>query len=98
MSFFSAVLLALVGPEYRYLREDVGSSGSSSNAQIFNQGKLRQKIEDATLGIPPPEPLEGGPDLQCFLLGETLQQNKTAEKRIPNYRISIGRRVVENAF
>ena len=47
--FFSLVLLALVDTEDRFLSVDVGSSGSSSHAQIFNQSKLRKKIEDGTL-------------------------------------------------
>ena len=34
--FFSLVLLALVNTEYRIFWIDVGSSGSSSDAQIFN--------------------------------------------------------------
>ena len=33
----SMVLLALVDTKYRFLWVDVGSSGSSTDAQIFNQ-------------------------------------------------------------
>ena len=47
--FFSLVLLALVDAEDRFLSVDVWSSGSSPAAQIFNQSKLRKKIEDGTL-------------------------------------------------
>ena len=69
--FFSLVLLALVNAEYRFPWIDVGSSGSSLDAQIFNCSKLREKIEDGTLGLPPPETLgEGGSDLHYFLLGD----------------------------
>ena len=38
--YFSLVLLALVDPDYKFLWVDVGSSGSSSDAQIFNHRKL----------------------------------------------------------
>ena len=67
--FFSLVLLALVNAEYRFLWVNVGSSGSSADAQNFNQSDLRDKIVDGTLGLLPPEPLgQGGPNLHFFLL------------------------------
>ena len=45
------------------------SSGSISDAQIFNRSHLREKIENGTLGLLPPEPPgNGGPDLHYFLL------------------------------
>ena len=40
---------------------------------VFNRTDLREKIEDGSLGVPPPEPLEeGGPDLHYFLLGDNV--------------------------
>ena len=69
--FFSLVLLALVIAEYRLIWADDESSGSSSDAQIFNCSKRRKNIKDDTLGPLPPEPLgEGSPDLHYFLLGD----------------------------
>ena len=69
--FFSLVLLALVDAEYRLLWVDVGSINSSLDAQIFKQSKLRDKIEDGTLGLPLPAPLgEGRPDMYYFKLGD----------------------------
>ena len=79
---------------------------------IFNHSKLRRKIENGTFGLPPTEPLgPGGPNLHYFLLGEdafslmpwlvkpySRSQLTREEKRIANYRISRGMRVVENAF
>ena len=62
--YFSLVLLALVNADYKLLWVNIGSSGSSSDAQIFNRSKLKRGIENGTLGIPPPEPLgPGGTDL-----------------------------------
>ena len=58
--YFSVVLLALVNADYKFLWVNVESSGSSSDAQIFNCSKLKRRIENGTLGIPPPEPLGPG--------------------------------------
>ena len=88
----------------------MGASGSSSNAQIFNCSKLKRRIENGTLGLPPPEPLGLGlPDLHYFLLRDNAfalmpwlikpySKQLTTDERIANYRISRGRRVVENSF
>ena len=72
---------------------------------------MRRKIENNTLGLPPPEPIgPGGQKLHHFLLADDAfalmpwlvkpynRRQLTREKRIANYRISRGRRVVENAF
>ena len=109
--YFSLVLLALVDANYKFLWVNVGASGSSSDAQIFNRSKLKRRIENGTMGLPPPEPLgPGGPDLHYFLLGDDAfalmpwlvkpysRRQLTREERIANYRISRGRRVVENSF
>ena len=66
--YFSLVLLALVDADYKFLRVNAGASGSS---QIFNRRKLKRRIENGILGLPPPEPLgPGGADLHYFLLGD----------------------------
>ena len=68
--YFSLVLLALVDADYKFLWANAGASGSSSHAQIFNHSKLKRRIENRTLGLPPPEPLGPvGPDLYYFLAG-----------------------------
>ena len=68
--YFSLVLLILVDTDYKFLWVNVGASGSSSDAQIFNRSKLKRRIENGTLALPPPEPMgPGGPDLHYFLLG-----------------------------
>ena len=104
--YFSLVLLALVDAEYIFL----WVNGSSSDAQIFKQSKLRGRIENGTLGLPPPEPFgPGRPNLHYFLLADNAfalmpwlvkpyRRQLTTEERIANYRISRGRRVVENPF
>ena len=49
------MLLALVDVEYRFLWVNAGSSGSPSDAQVFNQSHLREKFENGTLVLLPPE-------------------------------------------
>ena len=65
--YFSLILLAFVDADYKFLWVNVGASGSSSDTQIFNRSKLRRRIENRTLGLPPPKPLgPGGPDQHYF--------------------------------
>ena len=103
--------MALVDADYKFLWVNAGASGSSSDAQIFNHSKLKRRIENGTLGLPPPEPLgPGGPNLHYFLLGDDAfapmpwlvkpysRHQLTREEKIAKYRISRGRRVVENSF
>ena len=69
--YFSLVLLALVDVDYKFLWVNMEASGSSSDAQNFNHSKLKRRIENRTLGLPPLEPLgPGGADLHYFLLGD----------------------------
>ena len=69
---FYLVLLALVDADYKFLWVNVGASGSSSDAQIFNCSKLK-RIENGRIGLQPPEPLgPGGPDLHYFSCWGTM--------------------------
>ena len=99
---FSWVLLALINADYKFLWDNVGANGSSFDAQIFNGSKLK-RIENGTLGLPPPEPLgPGWPNLHYFLLGDDAfalmpwlfkpysRCQLTREERIANYKISMG--------
>ena len=109
--FFSIVMLALVDADYKFRWVDVGTEGSCSDAQIFNESQLRDKIEDGSIGFPEASPIEeGGPDLPYYILADDAfalktwlmkpysKRGLTRAERIANYRISRGRRVVENAF
>ena len=48
--FHSIILLALVDAKYKFLWVDVGTNGSSSDAQIFNDCDLHSGIIDGTFG------------------------------------------------
>ena len=89
----------MVDTEYKFLWVNVESSGSSSDAQIFNHSKLRS----------PPEPLvPAGLNVHYFLMGDDAfalialkfysRRQLTREERLANYRISRDRRVVDNAI
>ena len=98
-------MLALVDGQYKFRWLDAGTAGSCSDAQIFDAFQLKRKIEDG------PAPItRGGRDVPYFILADDTFALKiwlmkpygrrmlTKEERIVNYRISRGRRVVENAF
>ena len=90
---------------------DAGTAGFCSDAQIFNASRLKRKIEDGRIGFPDPAPItQGGRNVPYFILADDAFALKiwlmkpygrrmlTRDERIANYRISRGRRVVENAF
>ena len=109
--FFSIVMLALVDGQYKFRWVDAGTARSCSDAQIFNACQLKRRIEDGRIGFPDPAPItQGGRDVPYFILADDAFALKTwlmklygrrmltREERIANYRISRGRRVVENTF
>ena len=95
----SLVLLALVNAEYRFLWVDVGSSGSLSDAQIFNYCKVKKKTDNCTCRLTAEPPGGGRACFVLFLLGNhtfTLRpwlvkpysrRQLISEERITNYRI-----------
>lgn len=109
--FFSVVLMALVDANYRFIYVDVGATGRSGDAGIFDRSTLNAGMSSKTLGFPSPVML-GNTEERCsyhvigddaFPLREELMKpfpfrNLSREQRIFNYRLSRARRVVENAF
>ena len=107
--FVSTVGLGRWAVQVRWV--DAGTAESCSDAQIFNACQLKKRIEDGRIGFPDPVPItQGGRDVPYFILADDAFALKTwlmkpygtrmltREERIGNYRISRGRRVVENAF
>ena len=103
--------VGLVDGEYKFRWVDAGTEGSCSDGQIFNASQLKRRVEDGRIGFPDPAPItQGGADVPYFILVDGAFALKTwlmkpygrrmltREERIANYRISRGRRVVENAF
>ena len=109
--FHSIILLALVDSEYRFRWVDLGENGSCSDCTVFNHSDLKLCIEDQYIDFPADDPLPGDTeDMPYFILGDDAFALRTwlmkpvpgklltREQKIYNYRISRGRRVVENAF
>ena len=110
--FFSIVLMALVGPDYKFLWVDVGATGAASDAQIYNACELKECMMDNSIGFPPPEFLPHdnqdavpyfivGDDafgLSSFLMKPFARRGLELDERVFNYRLSRARRVSENAF
>ena len=110
--FHSIILMALVDADYKFTWVEVGSNGSAGDAQVFNNGELKEFIEHGRMNFPPPEePLPNDDeDMPFFIIGDDAFalrkwlmkpysiRNMTRHQRIFNYRLSRARRIVENAF
>ena len=109
--FYSIVLMGLVDADYKFLWIDVGGHGHMSDAQIYNESELKECLHDGSIGLPAPAPLPNddrntkycilGDDafgLRTYPMKPYSVRHMTKEQRIFNYRISRGRRIVENAF
>ena len=109
--FHSIILMALVDAEYRFRWVDIGVNGAASDCQVFNHSRLKRYMEQGRMGFPAPFPLPGdNENISCFILSDDAfpllpwmmkpfpGKILTRDEKVYNYRISRGRRVVENAF
>lgn len=110
---FSIVLLALVDANCKFIAVDIGSYGKNSDGGIFANSALGKGLENGTMNIPEDSPLPGTNILAPYvILGDEafplkkylmrpypgLKNVEDNEKRIFNYRLCRGRRLVECAF
>lgn len=110
---YSMVLLAIVGPDYRFLCVDIGGYGKNSDGGIFEESNMGQKFQAGLMNILQDKPLPG--QYECsphVLIGDEAfalrpylmrpfprRQEKVDKcKEIYNIGLSTARRVVENAF
>ncbi|XP_078491756.1 uncharacterized protein LOC144747572 [Ciona intestinalis] len=109
--FFSIVLLAICDAHYRFVLVDIGDSGRHSDGGIFSNSRVGKKFDKGSLSIPAPNSLAGSDiNVPYYFAADDAFPLKTGivkpypgrhlseDKQIFNYRLSRGRRVVENAF
>lgn len=109
----SIVLLAVVNALYQFIYVNVDINGRISDGGIFHDSDFAQLLNNSQnpLNIPEDKPLPGMDEsmpyilltdnafpLQKHILKPYLSRNLTHDEQIFNYRLSRGRRIVENSF
>lgn len=107
----SMVLLAMCDFEYKFIAIDVGAYGSCNDSSVFRKSRFGRELASGSFPIPPPVTLsQQRPRVPCYILGDAafpmscnLMRPFTGKglpekEEIFNYRLSRGRRVIENAF
>ncbi|XP_011701002.1 PREDICTED: putative nuclease HARBI1, partial [Wasmannia auropunctata] len=109
----SIVLLALVDAHYQFIYINVGINGRVSDGGVFRDSDFAKFLNNPqnSLNIPLDKPLPGMNEsvsyviladaafpLQNHILKPYSSRNLTHDEQIFNYRLSRGRRVVENTF
>lgn len=107
------MLLALVDARYKFIIVDVGSYGRNSDGGIFARSSLGKHLENGTLNIPRGKFLPNTTTIAPYIMvGDEAFPLKTyllrpypgrqsagdADKENFNHRLSLARRLVENAF
>ncbi|XP_058811060.1 uncharacterized protein LOC131675953 [Topomyia yanbarensis] len=110
---FSVVLMAIVGPDYRFICVDIGGYGKNSDGGIFEMSNMGQRFEAGMMNVPKAKPLPGQIEpcnyvligdeafaLKPYLMRPFPYRQSRLDPRKENYNTkhSIARRVVENAF
>lgn len=109
--FFSIVMMAVANANYEFIMVDVGVNGRISDGGVISYTKFGEALAGNTLRIPEPAQLPYSQKILPFVfladdafgLTQNLmkpypQAALNMEKTIFNYRLSRGRRVIENTF
>ena len=107
----SIVLMAVYNADYEFLLVDVGDAGRQSDGSVYTNSHLGYAIDNNLLNIPNPEKIENSDEvfpyvfladyalgLKTYLMKPYPGQNIPEDQRIFNYRLSRGRRMIENKF
>nr|CAI5834475.1 unnamed protein product [Callosobruchus analis] len=104
------VLLAVCDAHYKFLMVDIGSEGRHSDGGIFKNSSMGRLLAGGSLRLPEPSGLVDGTPMSYYLVADeafpltTFMMRPypgkflTQYKRIFNYRICRGRRLIENTF
>jgi len=109
--YYSIVLQGLADPRYRFIAIDVGAYEKQSDGGIFRHSSLYQLLSSNNFNMPNAKELplsdvelpfvirgdEAYP-LFSYLMRSYPRRQLFESRRLFNYRISRGRRVVESAF
>lgn len=112
--YFSINLMACSDANGLFTSIDVGDYGRNNDAGVFKNSGLGQSLSNGTLNIPNPSPLPreeefGRPFNYYFVADEAFplsrhiirpysQRTLNNDRRIFNYRLSRGRKIIECAF
>lgn len=107
----SIVLMAMCDAEYKFTYIDAGRNGRVSDGGVFNQCSLASALQTDQLNLPEPKPLPGRTKavpfviladdafaLKPYIMKPFVGRELLESKRVLNYRLSRGRRTIENAF
>lgn len=106
--------MAVCDANYKFIAVDIGGRGRESDGGVLRKSNLGKKLFSRNLNLPPPaEIYPGGPKLPYFCVADEafpLDQNimrpfpgrstgrMPYDEKVFNYRLSRGRRTVENSF
>ena len=107
---FSISVMAVSDARQRFLKIKSGASGSSGDAGIFATSEFYKMLNDGSLQIPPPCPIDGVEGNTRFMFSGDCAYPRRINFQTPikgtflrpeedlfNYRLSRTRRAVENA-
>lgn len=109
-NYFSIVLLACCDADYKFLWVDIGAYGSENDAGIFRRSKMGEDLEKSSVKLQPKKLPGSDTKMPYYFLGDEGFPLKEylmrpypgkyldEKKRCFNYRLSRGRRTIENAF
>ncbi|XP_068205480.1 uncharacterized protein [Palaemon carinicauda] len=109
--FNSVVLLALANANYEFIMCDVGTNGRISDGGVLENTKFGDLLSEGKLNLPEPaKPENSSRILPYVFIGDEAfalrkhflkpysSKDLTKERRVFNYRLSRGRRIIENVF
>jgi hypothetical protein len=94
----NTVLMAVVGPNYQFIYNEVGSNSSLSDGGVFRNYSLFEVLEN---GLLPNNGVIVGDDaffIKTYLMKSFPGANQAYDDKIYNYRLSRASRISENGF